>query len=240
MTEITRLDRIPADMREAVGFYASRVGELAGDRLKCLALYGPIASGRFDRSRHTVQNVVVMPVVELAALRVLAADGHHFGRMRIAAPLVLTPEFIAGSLDTYPLELLEIQQQHVVILGDDLFAPLEFEPVHVRLQCERQLKVVALAMRQAAVSVGMNWKAFQRAAMPSVLDLTRVVRGLLWIKDRRQPLSADAMVREVESLIGQKLPGIRRVLESPETSDWPQFEQLYAELEVLGRLADAL
>jgi hypothetical protein len=239
MTEITGLDRIPADMREAVGFYAARVWEQAGHRLKCLALYGPIASGRFDRSRHMVQNVAVMPVAELAALRVLAAEGHHFGRMRIAAPLVLTPEFVAGSLDTYPLELLEIQQQHVVILGEDLFAPLQFEPAHVRLQCERQLKVVALAMRQAALSVGMNWKSFQRAALPSVLDLTRVLRGLLWLKDRRQPLLADAMVREVESLIGQPLSGIRRVLESPETADWTEFEQLYAELEVLGRLADA-
>ena len=66
----------------------------------------------------------------------------------MAAPTVFTPAYLARSVDTFPLEFIEIQQQHVTVLGEDHFAPLVFEPAHVRLQCERELKVLEIGLQQ--------------------------------------------------------------------------------------------
>ena len=127
-----------------------------------------------------------------------------------------------------------------MIVGDDPFARLEFEAPHVRLQCERQLKVVALAMRQAAVTVGHDRRVFHRAVLPSLLDVLRVLRGLLWLQESRQARLPLDMVRDVETLVGQPLAGVRRLVESPQSADWTAFEQFYRDVETLGRHADAL
>lgn len=237
--ELPGLAAVPASMRDAVRHYARRLLDHTEDRVQSLTLYGPIAGPRFDPRRQTAQSVVVMPTVELAALRRLAEEGHLFGRARIAAPLVLTPDFLRASLDSYPLELIEIQVEHLVVFGDDAFASLVFDPKHVRLQCERELKTLALAMRQTAVTDGANDESIRRATGPSLAGLLRTLRGLLWLKDRRQPLPPEAMLAEVEGVVGQKLQGAWRVLEAPRAIDWSTFQQLYGDVEALGRYADS-
>lgn len=243
MTETPSLERIPGELRDAISHYAARVREHCGDRIGCLAVYGAIAAPSFELPAGDaigrVENVLVLKIERLSDLRPLAEEGHRFGRLRIAAPLVLTPSFVKASRDTYPLELIEIQQQHVVIVGEDVFAPLEFDASFVRLQCERQLKVISLAMRQAAVTFGADWRLFRKAAWPSLLDLRRVLRGILWLKGLRQPLSTMDMVREIEGFVGHPLPGLHRVIEADRTADWNVFELVYADIEVLGRSVDA-
>lgn len=236
--EFSGLDRVPHSVRGAVRRYAARLLDHGGQCVRSLTLYGAVASGEFDPALHTVDNVIVMHEVDLDSLRRLAEEGYDFGRDKIRAPTVLTPQFIQASLDTYPLELIEIQQQFLVIFGEDFFGPLQFQPAHVRLQCERELKVLALAMRQAVVTEGGSQRSLHKAVAPSIQGLIRILRGLLWLKQKRQPLSAPAMAVEIEEIVGQRLPGVRRAVEAHGTDDWSTFAQLYHDIETLGRASD--
>lgn len=238
MTELTALQGVPAPLRPAVGQLAERLQQYGGPRVHSLVLYGPVAQPTFDADRDVVRTAIVMDSVDLVALRRLATEGHRFGRARIIAPLVLTPAFIRESLDTYPLELIEIQQSHVLVFGDDFFAPLEFEHAHVRLQCERELKVLALAMRQAVVSHGDSERSLRKAAWPPLLGLVRILRGICWLRGRRDALPPTQLVLATEQILDLALPGIRRAAEVRGTGDWPAIEALYHDIERLGNCAN--
>ena len=236
--DLPGLNSVPATLREALRDYALRLRAHGGPHVLGLTLYGPVAGSAFDATLHTISNVVVLDVVELDILRRLAGEGSRFGRNYITAPLVVTPSFLQGSRDTFPLEFIEIQQRRIVLFGDDLFGPLLFDPAHVRLQCERELKVLAVGMRQAVVADGAKEAALRRAVLPALLGMLRVLRGLLWLKELRHPLSAAGVLVEVENLAGRHLPGVRRALEAPSAVDWLVFEKLYSDVETLGQIAD--
>jgi hypothetical protein len=236
--DLPGLNTVSAPLREPLRHYALRVREHAGPHVLGVTLYGPVAGPDFDATLHTISNVVILDTVELDILRRLASEGHRFGRNYITAPLVMTPTFLRSSRDTFPLELIEIQQRRIVLFGEDFFAALAFDASHVRLQCERELKVLAVGMRQAVVAEGAGEAALRSAAMPVLIGIVRVLRGMLWLKDQRQPLPAAGVVVEVENLAGRHLPGVRQALEAPSAVDWLVFEKLYNDVEALGQLAD--
>jgi hypothetical protein len=62
--------------------------------------------------------------MDLKFLKFLAPLGKKFGRKRIAAPLIMTPEYIDTSLDVFPIEFFNIQQLHLTVYGDDIWLDL--------------------------------------------------------------------------------------------------------------------
>ena len=146
------LERVSGPMRQPLEQYTQLVKELAGENARALTLFGAIAAGVFDPNRHTVRNVLVLERVDLSFLRRLGEHGVKLGKARIAAPLIMTPGYVKASLDTFPLELLEIKQNHVTVFGDDYFDDLAFDDAHVRLQCERELKAILIGLRQGLLA----------------------------------------------------------------------------------------
>ena len=128
---VMNLERVVSGMQEPMKRFLDRVQTLGG--ANCLAVIGvgAIATSGFDPARHTARSVLVLETIDLAMLRELAKDGVKLGKAKIAAPLIMTPVFIAGSLDTFPLEFLEIQQCHVCFAGTDYFADLSLSLIHI-------------------------------------------------------------------------------------------------------------
>ena len=231
-------DLVPEPMRESVSRYVDLLVQLDGDNIRAITLYGAIAGKGFDRSRQTVQNVRVLESVNLWKLYHLADHGLSLGKARIASPLVMTPQYIQDSLDTFPLELIEIHQRHVTLMGDDYFSDLTFKDVHVRLQCERELKTLLIRMRQGLLAAAGRKKLLGEMEDDLIAILTRTLRGMLWLKGLKNALPAIEVLTETEKSISQKLDQVRDVLEHPGERGWDQFRHLYADIEALGAIVD--
>ncbi|HEY5311985.1 MAG TPA: hypothetical protein VIK18_05675, partial [Pirellulales bacterium] len=205
------LSALPANLQAAVRAYAARVCQVAGQRALNLSLLGAAAAGTLVPGRHLAHNALVLEAIELDLLRQLARELPQF--QGIAPPLVFTPAYIRDSIDTFPLEFLEIQQQHVTVFGDDCFQPLVFEAKFVRLQCERELKSMVLALRQAVLSSAGDQRLLGQH--PHAADgLLRVLRGLLWLKDLRDPLPVTRVVDEIQRIMARPLNGVRALLQA--------------------------
>jgi hypothetical protein len=233
------LDRLPTLLREPVGQYAALVREIAGERAKALTLFGAATAGSFDPDRHTVSNVLVLDAVDLNVLRRLAEHGAKLGKARISAPLIMTPKYIRASLDTFPLELIEIHQNHLTLFGQDHFAGLSFEDTHVRLQCERELKAILIGLRQGLLAAAGRGKLLSELEVGAGEGLMRTLRGLLWLKGQREAKPAHEVLAEVEKITERKLPGIHTTLEPFANRGWTEFEALYRDVEALGEIANA-
>ena len=153
------LEGTPETMRAPLQRYAETLKELAGDNARSLTLFGAIAAGTFNPRSHTARSVFVVGDVDLDMLHRLARQGPRLGKARIAAPLIMTPEYIDASMDTFPLEFLEIAQHHICVFGEDYFRELPLEAADVRHECEREIKTIQLGMRQALLAAAGRDKA---------------------------------------------------------------------------------
>lgn len=236
---IGNLDRLPPALRSPAVTYADMVRQVTNGKAIGLAFYGLCVGGRFNPAVQPARNVLVVEKIELPSLRKLSQQGVKLARTGIAAPIVMTPKYITASLDTFPLELLEIQQQHVQIFGDEYFADLPLKDEHVRMQCERELKTALVGMRQGLLRTAGRDRALHDVVVDATEGLLRVLRGILWLRDQREPSPSDALVGEVEKTLERKLPGICAGLDANTRHGWESFEALYADVNTLGELIDA-
>ncbi len=226
---------VGAEYRERVEVYARTLQDIFGATARALTLFGHVVTPAFDPARHLVQSVVVTEGVDLGLLRRLAERGPELACERITAPLVMTPEYIRASLDTFPLELLAIQQCHVTVFGEDYFAALTFEASHMRLQCERELKTLTLAMRQGLLASAGDEQFLTSVELDLAGGLVRTLRGLLWLKGDCEQRAERAMLAALERRLERTFPGIQDALDEHAPHDWAEFERLYRDIDFLGK-----
>ncbi len=231
-------ERLADAMREPVRKFVDRVQTLGG--MNCLAVigFGAMATPDFDPARHIARSVLVLEKIDLEMLRELAKDGARLGKAKIAAPLIMTPVYINGSLDTFPLELLEIQQCRVCLVGTDYFADVSFQDTHLRHQCERELKTILIGMRQGILAAAGREKILGAMEGDIAERLMRTLRGLLWLHGQRDFLPAIEVVGQIEQETDRSLPGIRSALQDTRRHDWHDVTCLYDEIDGLKTLAD--
>lgn len=112
-------------------------------------LSGSVLLQGFDARRSRVNLLVVARDLSGDTLDAIAARlPQERGSVRIE-PLFVTRAQIEKSLDTFPIEWLEIQERHLRLDGDDVFGGLEIPRAALRLQCEHELRVKHLQLRQA-------------------------------------------------------------------------------------------
>ena len=69
--------------------------------------------------------------------------------------------------------------------------------------------------------------------------LIRTMRGMLWLKGRKEAKPAEAVIAEVEALTDRRLGGVRAALDPSADHGWNEFEMLYDDVASLGNTVDA-
>jgi hypothetical protein len=213
--------------------------QLAGDGLAAVVAFGNILSRDFESGDALARTVAVFREVDLDVLRRFSEYGPNLGRNRITAPLIMTPQFIDASRDSFPLELLEIRQTHVILAGDDFFSNLELENEHIRLQCERELKRLQMRMQQGLLAAAGHEPSIEMLEMDISEHALRTLMGLLWLKGRRESMQGIEIVSACEKLTRAALTGLRAGMDHGVEHGWKQFQALYQDIEALAAIANA-
>ena len=151
-----RLDGVRAEIREPLRLLAERLEAALGDNLKSVSVVGSALTQDFEPKISDVNTVVLLETHDIPALNAVALLAPRMSRHRISPPLLLTPFYIQRSCDVFGVEFLDFQLVHETILGDDPFAPLQFQKQDVRLQCERELKAMLVRLRQGYLASAGN------------------------------------------------------------------------------------
>ena len=235
--EVTKL---PGRLQGPVQEYVALVQALAGERLLAVAIFGAAADEAGAGETEMIQSVVVLDRVDLDFVREFGAQGPVLGRMRIQAPLLMTPEYVAASLDTFPIELLDIRQRHINVVGEDYFAPLEFNKADVRLQLERELKRELIQMRQGILSAGGRDKVLADIYWGASEQTLGLLRAVLWLHDKPVPAAPAAIVEAAEEDTGVKLPGLAPAVAGAREIDFSALRLLYDSVIALANYIDGL
>ncbi len=232
------LSRIVESHRGPLRELAERIQTEAADNALGWTLFGEIVEGTFDRTRRSIQSVLMLRTVRVDLLSRLGAAGRQYGGRGVAPPLVMTPALLNSVRDTFPLELIEIQQAFLIVFGPDYFSELKFEERDVRLQCERELDVRLMGLRQGLLTASGIKDRLALIQHDWVHGLLRTLRGMLWLKGRKARLPADLVVAELSRIVELPLNGVRRILTSADAPEWEAIDELHGDIETLGAAVD--
>lgn len=227
-------ETIPQSLQGSTELLSKLIRELAGDHAKALALYGLALDDAFDSAKQPARSVLVVDKVDLELLREISRHGLRLGKAGLAAPVVMTAKYMDESRDTFPLELIEIQQLHVMLFGDDHFEKLEFEDRFVRLQCERDIKGIAIGLRQGLLASAGRDRLLGSLEIDIGPALVRTMRGMLWLKKQRAHRTTAEILGEIEKVLERRLTGVRTAMNISADHGWPEFQRLYDDVEALG------
>ena len=244
MAELSGLEGLNPRVIEVLNPCCQEMISLHGDNLKSIVLYGSATGADFVAKRSNINLMIVLSEVTQAALKKSLKTVAKGRKKGIVAPLFLDNEHIRRSADVFPIEFLDIQDNHVALYGEDPFASLEIDSSNVRLQCEHELKGKLIRVRQGYLERGLLKKDIAALLVESLTSFIPIFRNMLRLKGqelprrRRDVIEKTAQVFEVSSSPFFKILGFKEGVKVP---DAKTVDEIFADyLTQLDRLAIAI
>jgi len=201
----------------------------------------------YNEKLSDINSVVVLHKMDLQFIEFLAPLGIKYGKKRIAAPLVMTPEYINQSLDAFPIEFLDFQRLHKTVYGHDLLKDLQITMPNLRLQCEREIKTKLIGLRQGYISTLGKKKLIATTLVRSFTGSMALFRAMITLLGKEPPdvraevITMLGTTTGIDTDIFEKLLMLKADLLKPSERELASFfERYYNALESMGKIIDAL
>jgi len=197
-----KMIKAPQSPEEVIPEFTSDYQQIFGQDLISIVLYGSGARGDYIPRRSDLNFLIVLTeegIKELSrAFRVVA----KWHRRRVTTPLFMTNEYIATSLDTFPLEFMNIKQHYRVLWGKDPLAETEIRREQLRLQCEREIKGKLLQLRGAYLASRGWGRNLVALASHSLTAFLSIFQGILYLLDKEIPHQKGEVIQAMAAETG--------------------------------------
>lgn len=157
-------------------------------------LYGSAMTADYVPGKSDLNLMIVLTEEGIHRLHLAHDLVARWRKKRVGTPLFVTKIYIDSSLDTFPIEFLNIKHNYLVLQGEDVLAGLSFKEEFVRMQCERELKGKLLLLRQRYVETGGKGRILRDLIAASIPTFTFVFKGLLYILGEEVPVTRSEAV----------------------------------------------
>lgn len=123
-------------------------------------------------------------------------------KRRLQFPLLINRQFVHSSLDSYPLEFLDIVSSGYknLLAKEDILADLKFASTDVRLQMERELKSKWLLTRLIVLEQKQKPKALADTLRLSIKAIIPVLKGFCFLGNRLIPQTTPELIAQVAEI----------------------------------------
>jgi hypothetical protein len=210
-------------------------------------LVGSAVIPDYNEKLSDINSVLVLKTMDLRVLVFLAPLGKRYGKKRIAAPLVMTPEYIETSLDAFPVEFLDFKFIHKTLYGNDLLQDLRITMPNLRLQCEREIKTKLIGLRQGYVSSLGKKEDIAAVLVRSFTGSMALFRAIITLLGKEPPIPRTDVITMLGAATGintdifENLLMLKLKLLKPSEQELASFfERYYKTLETAGKIIDDL
>ena len=184
-------------MKKTSDAFLVDIRDAFGESLKSVVLYGPAARGEVYKDRQYINFLVIVGDNTPSELARCAKQVKKWRKRLITTPLFLDPSYIERSLDTFPLEFMDMSSVYNVLFGEDVFDGLVFNADDVRNQCERELKGKLLHLRAEYLAIRGNKKLLIDLINRSLNTFRLVFAGALFLKGCKIPEDTQSLIDKV-------------------------------------------
>ena len=170
------------------------------DILLAVVIYGNAITHEYRPGISDVTIIVVLKDASIEQLRKCRPVAQKWHKRNVSIPFFMTPEFIASVVNFYPIEFLDIQTNHRILYGEDYFSCLEIDRGNLRLLCERELRDVAVHLKEEFVKSGEKSTVLRVITIASMKKMIPVFKALLRLNEKPVPKSRSDMIMAIEDL----------------------------------------
>lgn len=229
------LDRVVAASRAAFGA-----------DLVSVVLFGSAAGSDFIRGRSDLNLAIVLERVTQAHLQALAAMLPQWRKWNLAMPLFVDREFLAHAGDVFAIEMRDIQSEHRVLFGADVFASIAVRDEDLRHQLEYEARAKLLRLRLQYADAGGDPQRVLALMEQSAPAFVVLLRAALRLVERISVQAISESLAACERSLGLRLRTLRRIIErrrAPQSTAGAsdiEFAAYAAEIEEFVRFVDRL
>jgi hypothetical protein len=215
--------------------------------LHSIHIVGSAVLQDYDEKLSDINSLVLLHNMDLQFITYLAPLGKKYGKKRISAPLVMTPEYIDRSLDAFPIEFLDFKLIHKTVYGPDVLKDLPIGAPELRLQCEREIKTKLIFVRQGYISSLGEKEQLAAALVRSITGSMALFRAIIMLLGKEPPIQRMDVIHafvhtaKLDTDIFEKLLKLKtNVIKPSEQELHVFFEHYYKALESIGKIIDDL
>ena len=216
-----------------------------GNDLISVILYGSAVTEEYVPKKSDLNFLIVLSEEGIEQLHLVYDLVAKWRKKRVRTPLFLTKAYIDSSLDTFPIEFLNIKRNYTVVFGEDILEGLSFEKEFIRMQCERELKGKLLLLRERYVGTKGKAKALRGLISGTVPTFIFVFRGLLYLLDKevpatkRETVNTLAKALDLDQVLFLSLLQIKEGTLKPSVKETEAlFRKYLKEIRTLAKLID--
>ena len=241
------LEKLKPAAAKRIGSFLDEILNSYRERIHSIYITGSAITEDFHEERSDVNSIVMLKEMDLKFLEMLAPLGKKYGKHKVAAPLIMTPDYVSTSLDVFPVEFLNIKLIHSTVYGDDIFTDIEINRMDLRYQCERELKVKLIWLRQGYLSSLGDRNILAENFARSITGHIPLFRGLIVLLGKQPPAGHGSVISSLAEAAGINTDIFTRVLAMKHAKSKPSIEELntifedyYSATEKLGRIVDEI
>ncbi len=206
---------VPDDIAAAARTWAAGLLAACGDDLEAFYVYGSALGPGFDRAASDVNLLLVVRALPFARLEAIAAacaalppaTERSAGTYRFT-PLVLSRHSLDSSADVFPIDFLDLRESRGLLAGADVLAGLDVPLLHLRHQCEYELRSRFIGLRQAFLRAGGAPGTAHSLTARAAGASGTLFRHLLTLRGQPHPDEPDALARTVAAAWGVDADGL--------------------------------
>ncbi len=193
--------------------FVTRLREAAGANLESVILFGSAVAGDFHPEFSNVNLFCVIRDSSFAALQALVPAVKWWDSQKQPPPLFMTRHEIARSVDVFTIELIDMQQHHRVLFGEDVVQGFSIPANLHRVQVEYELREKLALLRQHLLLASGNDSRMWELLTRSVSSFVTLFRHALIVLGHSAPVGKREAVHALSKQIGFDASGILQVLD---------------------------
>ncbi|HVI78751.1 MAG TPA: nucleotidyltransferase domain-containing protein [Candidatus Acidoferrum sp.] len=201
---------------QTIDEFVRRVREAAGANVESVILFGSAVSGDFHPELSNVNMFCVLRDSSFSSLRALTPVMKWWDRQKQPPPLCMTRSELERSTDVFPIELLDMRQQHRVLFGDDVLAGISIAMNLHRVQVEYELREKLILLRQHVMIASENESRLVEILQRSVSSFSTLFRHALITFGEAAPSGKREAIRSLERRLNLDFSAVLEVLEARE------------------------
>ena len=198
---------------KTINDFVSRLRMAAGANLESVILFGSAAAGDYHPEFSNVNLFCVIRDSSFAALQALSPAVKWWDGQKQPPPLFMTRDEIARSVDVFTIELIDMQQHHRVLYGEDVIQGLSIPANLHRVQVEYELREKLALLRQHLLLASGNNSRLWDLLLRSVSSFATLFRHALIVLGHDAPVGKREAVQALSGKIGFDASGILQVLD---------------------------
>ena len=214
--------KIDDKIAKSIDEFVKRARDAAGSNLESIILFGSAVSGDFHTGLSNLNMFCVLHDCSFAALQALAPMAKWWEKQKQPPPLCMTRKELERSTDVFSIELLDMQQHHRILFGEDVVQGLRIS-LHVhRVQVEYELREKLILLRRQVLLATGNSARLWDLLLRSVPSFGTLFRHALIALGESSPPGRRGAIEVLSKRVGFDSSAVNQVLDIREKKADPK------------------